>query len=376
MSVKRDYYEVLGVPRSATEDDIKKAFRRLARQYHPDVNKATEAEGMFREANEAYEVLSDSQRRAAYDQFGHRVPAGNFGQTNFEGFGGLGDLFETFFGGGVASATRRGPQRGADLRYDLTLTFEEAVFGATREIEIPRWETCTNCSGNGAQPGSTPTRCPNCGGSGEIRRAQQSIFGQFVNVVACDRCRGEGRIITDPCPECRGQGRVKTTRKLEIKIPAGVDNDTQMRVTGEGEAGQRGGPRGNLLVAFHVRPHAIFERDGTDIHVAMPLTFSQAALGDEVEVPTVEGTTSLKIPAGTQSGRRFRLKSKGVPVLEGNGRGDEYVTVTLVTPTDLSARERELFRELAHLEKEAGKHGDKSFFERLKDAVTKNGEDR
>jgi molecular chaperone DnaJ len=374
MSVKRDYYEVLGVPRNATDDEIKRAFRKLARQYHPDVNNATEAEGRFREANEAYEVLSDAQRRAAYDQFGHRVPAGAAGQTNFEGFGGLGDLFETFFGGGVASATRRGPQRGADLRYDLTLSFEEAVFGATKEIEIPRWETCSSCQGSGAQKGSTPTRCPTCGGSGELRRAQQSIFGQFVNVVACDRCRGEGRIITDPCTECRGQGRVKTVRKLEIKIPGGVDNDTQMRVSGEGEAGQKGGPRGNLLVAFHVRSHDMFERDGTDIHVALPLSFSQAALGDEVEVPTVDGPSVLKIPAGTQSGRRFRLRGKGVPVLEGNGRGDEYVTVTLVTPTDLSSRERELFRELASLEKEAGRHGGKGLFERLRDAVTKTGE--
>jgi molecular chaperone DnaJ len=374
MSVKRDYYEVLGVPRNATDDDIKKAFRKLARQYHPDVNSASEAEGRFREANEAYEVLSDAQRRAAYDQFGHRVPTGVGGQTNFEGFGGLGDLFETFFGGGVASSTRRGPQRGADLRYDLTLTFLEAVFGTAKEIEIPRWETCATCQGSGAQKGSAPTRCPTCGGSGELRRAQQSIFGQFVNVVACDRCRGEGRIITDPCTDCRGQGRVKTVRKLEIKIPGGVDNDTQMRVSGEGEAGQKGGPRGNLLVAFHVRPHDVFEREGTDIHVALPVSFSQAALGDEVEVPTVDGPSVLKIPSGTQSGRRFRLKGKGVPVLEGNGRGDEYVTVTLVTPTDLTSRERDLFRELANLEKENGRHGGKGLFERLRDAVTKPGE--
>lgn len=374
MSVKRDYYEVLGIPRSATDDDIKKAFRKLARQYHPDVNNAAEAEGRFREANEAYEVLSDAQRRAAYDQFGHRIPAGNFGQTNFEGFGGIGDLFETFFGGGVSSSTRRGPQRGADLRYDLTLTFEEAIFGTTKELEIPRWETCSNCQGTRAQKGSKPARCPSCGGSGEVRRTQQSIFGQFVNVVACDRCRGEGQIITEPCPECRGQGRVKTTRQLEIKIPGGVDNDTQMRVGGEGEAGQRGGPRGNLLVAFHVRAHETFEREGTDIHVALPISFSQAALGDEVEVPTVDGPALLKIPSGTQSGRRFRLKGKGVPVLEGNGRGDEYVTVTLVTPGDLSARERELFRELASLEREASHHAGKSLFDRLRDAVTKPGE--
>jgi molecular chaperone DnaJ len=373
MSVKRDYYEVLGVPRNASDDEIKRAFRRLARQYHPDVNKAADAEGKFREANEAYEVLSDAQRRAAYDQFGHRAAAGTFAGTNFEGFGGLGDLFETFFGGGVASATRRGPERGADLRYEMPLTFEEAVFGTTKEIEVPRWETCANCNGSGAKPGTAPTRCPACNGSGEIRRAQQSIFGQFVNVVICDRCRGEGRIIADPCHECRGNGRVKVTRKREIIIPAGVDTGTQLRLTGEGEAGLRGGPRGNLLIVFRVRQHPLFERQGTDLFSTLPITFSQAALGDEVETPTIDGPAPLKIPAGTQSGRQFRLRGKGVPVLEGNGRGDHYVTVNVVTPTELSARERELFEELARLEKEPSRPDGRSFFEKIKDKLTGEG---
>ncbi|MCL4543434.1 MAG: molecular chaperone DnaJ [Chloroflexi bacterium] len=369
MAMKRDYYEILGVPRSASDDEIKKAFRRLARQYHPDVNRDPAAEEKFKEANEAYEVLSNPQRRTAYDQFGHRGAAAGVNQTNFDGFGGLGDLFETFFGG-VTSTARRGPQRGADLRYDLTLTFEEAVFGTTKTLEIPRWETCSVCRGAGSKAGSQPTRCPTCGGSGEIRRTQQSVFGQFVNVVMCDRCRGEGRIITDPCTECRGTGRVRTVRSLEIKVPAGVDNGTQMRVTGEGEAGQRGGPRGNLIIAFHVQSHEVFERRGSDIFVRLPISFSQAALGDEVEVPTVEGPVSLRIPAGTQTGRRFTLRGKGVPGLESSGRGDQHVSVTVVTPTDLSAREKELFRELAHLEAEKGLHSGKGFFEKVKEVFS------
>jgi len=374
VSVKRDYYEVLGVPRNASDDDIKKAFRRLARQFHPDVNKAAEAEGKFKEANEAYEVLSDTQRRAAYDQFGHRAAANGFGQANYEGFGGLGDLFETFFGAGVSGATRRGPDRGADLRTDLSLTFEEAVFGVEREIEVPRWETCGVCRGNGAQPGTAPARCPTCGGSGEIRRAQQSIFGQFVNVVMCDRCRGEGRIITSPCSECRGAGRVRATRKLPIKIPAGVDNGTQMRIPGEGEAGQRGGPRGNLYVAFHVQAHDVFEREGNDIHVTLPLSFSQVALGDDVEVPTIDGSVNLKIPAGTQTGRRFRLRGRGVPVLEGSGRGDAFVSVAVITPTELSPRERELFKEIAKVERRTTPHEGKNLFDKLRQAVTGTGD--
>ncbi|MCL5947234.1 MAG: molecular chaperone DnaJ [Chloroflexi bacterium] len=372
MVTKRDYYEVLGVPRTASEDEIRKAFRRLARQYHPDVNSDPEAEERFKEANEAYEVLSNPQRRTSYDQYGHRGGPGGINATTFDGFGGLGDLFETFFGN--ATAASRGPQRGADLRYDLNLTFEEAVFGAKKTIEIPRWETCAQCRGTGARPGSTPARCSVCGGSGEIRRTQQSIFGQFVNVVVCDRCRGEGRVITDPCPECRGSGRVRTVRTLEVQVPAGVDSDTQMRLTGEGEAGQRGGPRGNLLIAFHVQPHPLFRRRGSDTFIDVPVSFSQVTLGDEVEVPTVEGTVHLRIPAGAQSGRRFTLKGKGIPHLEGSGRGDQYVTIHVVTPSDLTPRERELFRELAKLESERTQHTGKHWWEKVKEAVTGSAE--
>lgn len=375
MNAKRDYYEVLGLPRNASEDDLKKAFRRLARQYHPDVNKDADAENKFKEANEAYEVLSDPQRRAAYDQFGHRGAGNGFNQSGYEGFGGLGDLFETFFGGaGASTSTRRATERGADLRYDLTLTFEEAVFGAEKEIEIPRQETCSTCRGSGAKAGTTPQRCPACGGSGELRRTQQSIFGQFVNVVPCDRCRGEGRIITEPCYDCKGTGRVRDVRKLAVKVPAGIDDDNRLRITGEGEAGQRNAPRGNLYVVFHIKKHETFERDGKDIHLTLPLSFTQAALGDELEVPTVDGPVQLKIPAGTQSGRRFRLRGKGVPILEGNGRGDQFVDVVVVTPTELTSRERELFKELQKIEHATNQTEGKSLFDRLREAVTRTAE--
>jgi molecular chaperone DnaJ len=375
MNAKRDYYEVLGVPRNATDDDLKKAFRRLARQFHPDVNKDPEAETKFKEINEANDVLSDPQRRAAYDQFGHRGLGNGFNQSGYEGFGGLGDLFETFFGG-VASgpSARRTVERGADLRYDLTLTFEEAIFGTEKQLEIPRMETCGTCKGSGAKPGTTPVRCPACGGSGEQRRTQQSIFGQFVNVVPCDRCRGEGRIITEPCFDCKGSGRLREVRKLSVKVPAGVDEENRLRLTGEGEAGPRNGGRGNLYVVFHVKKHDTFERLGKDIRMTLPLSFSQAALGDDVDVPTVDGPAPLKIPAGTQSARRFRLRGKGVPILDGNGRGDQLVDVIVVTPTDMSAKERELFKELQKLEHAANQHEGKSLFDKLREAVTRTSE--
>lgn len=376
MSTKRDYYEVLGVDRHASDDDIRKAFRRLARQYHPDVNKNPDADAQFKEASEAYEVLSDPQKRGAYDQFGHAGPGGPFGQAGyggFETFSGFGDLFETFFGGTTAGRTRRGPERGADLRYDLTLTFEEAAFGCERELEIPRWETCPTCRGNRSQPGTQPTRCPQCNGTGELRRAQQSIFGQFVNVVPCDRCKGEGRLITTPCSECHGQGRVKTERKLAVKIPPGVDTGQQMRLTGEGEAGMNNGPRGNLYVVMQVQPHELFERQGNDVLFKLPLTFPQVALGADVEVPTIDGSAPLHVPAGTQHGRVFRLRGKGMPRLQSDGRGDELVVATIVTPTELTTEERELFQRLADLGKSGsephGKAHGKGFFDKLKDVV-------
>ena len=371
---KRDYYEVLGVARTASDDDIKKAFRRLARQYHPDVNKDKDAEARFKEVNEAYEVLSDPQKRQMYDQFGHEGPrmgAGGAGFENF-GFGGFSDIFQTFFGG-QAGAARRGPQRGADLRYNLTLAFEEAVFGAEKTLEIPRADTCPECKGSGAEAGTQPSRCPNCNGTGEIRRVQQSIFGQFVNVVMCERCQGEGRVITTPCHECRGAGRVRVTKTVDLKVPGGVDTGSQIRLSGEGEAGPHGGPSGNLYVAITVKKHAYFERDGADILYTLPINFAQAALGDEIEVPTVDGKVQLKIPAGTQSGKVFRLKDKGVPHLRGAGRGDQHVYVKVVTPTELSAKEREVLEQLKAVSKRQPQPHEKekggSIFDKVKEGL-------
>ncbi len=364
---KRDYYEVLGVSRSATDDEIKKSFRRLAKQYHPDANKEQGAEARFIEINEAYEVLSDQQKRAAYDRYGHAAVNGaGAGFNDFGGFSSINDLFETFFAGTAGSQRRTGTQRGADLRYELTITFEEAVFGCQKEIELPRWETCTTCRGNGAQPGTSTSRCSACQGTGEIRRVQQSIFGQFVNVTMCERCRGEGRVITTPCEKCRGQGRVRNNRRVVVNIPAGVDDGINVRVTGEGEVSARGGTPGNLYVILSVKPHPFFKRQGNDIIYELPISFTQAALGDEVEVPTVDNkATMLKIPGGTQSGRSFRLKGMGVPVVHSSARGDQHVIVKVVTPTNLTVEQRHLLEEFARIEKEQSEQDGKNIFRNL-----------
>jgi len=367
---KRDYYEVLGVARTATDDEIKKAFRRLAKQYHPDANKEQGAEARFIEINEAYEILSDAQKRSAYDRYGHAGVTNGAGAAGFNGdfggFGSINDLFETFFASASASQRRSGSQRGADLRYDLTITFEEAVFGCAKDIELPRWENCSTCSGSGAAPGTSTARCSACQGTGEIRRVQQSIFGQFVNVTMCERCRGEGRVITTPCEKCRGQGRVRNNRRVKVNIPAGVDDGINVRVTGEGEVSSRGGTPGNLYVILSVKPHPFFKRNGNDIIYELPISFTQAALGAEVEVPTVDSkTTMLKIPPGTQSGRTFRLKNMGVPVVHSTARGDQHVTVKVVTPTNLSPEEKRLFEELERLEKERSDQNDKNIFRNL-----------
>lgn len=366
---KRDYYEVLGVSRGATEDEIKRAFRRLAKQYHPDANKEQGAEARFIEVNEAYEVLSDAQKRSAYDRYGHAGVNNGAGAAGFNGdfgFGSINDLFETFFASASASRQRSGSQRGADLRYDLTITFEEAVFGCQKEIELPRWENCSTCHGSGAAPGTSTARCSACQGTGEIRRVQQSIFGQFVNVTICERCRGEGRVITTPCEKCRGQGRVRNNRHVKVNIPAGVDDGINVRVTGEGEVSSRGGTPGNLYVILTVKPHPFFKRNGNDILYELPISFTQAALGAEIEVPTIDNkNTMLKIPPGTQSGRSFRLKNMGVPVVHSSARGDQHVTVKVVTPTNLSAEEKRLFEELERLEKERSEQNDKNIFRNL-----------
>jgi len=366
---KRDYYETLGISRGASEEDLKKAYRRLAKQYHPDANKEQGAEARFIEINEAYETLSDPQKRAIYDRYGHAglngsSGAGGFG--DFAGFSSINDLFETFFAGATGTQRRTGTQRGADLRYDLTISFEEAVFGCQKEIELPRWEACSNCKGSGAQPGTSTTRCSSCQGTGEIRRVQQSIFGQFVNVTMCERCRGEGKVITTPCEKCRGQGRVRNNRRVVVNIPAGVDDGINVRVTGEGEVSSRGGTPGNLYVILTVKSHPFFKRQGNDILYELPISFSQAALGDEVEIPTVDGkSTMLKIPAGTQSNRSFRLKGMGVPVVHSSARGDEHVIVKVVTPTNLSPEQKRLLEDFARLEKEQSEQNDKNIFRNL-----------
>lgn len=370
---KRDYYETLGVQRDADDATLKRAFRKLARQFHPDVNKESGAEERFKEISEAYEVLNDPQKRQLYNQYGHagvNGGANDFG--NFGGFGSFSDIFEQFgsiFGGAGAATGRHGSQRGADLRYDLTITFEEAVFGCEKELVVPRLDSCVRCGGSGAEPKSELKRCPQCNGSGEVRRVQQSFFGQFVNVTICGKCKGEGQIISMPCKECKGEGRIHVTKRLAVKIPPGVDNDQQIRVTAEGESGPRGGLPGNLYVILSVTPHPQFKRDGADLYFELPLTFPQAALGDQVEVPTLDGSEKLAIPAGTQTGKSFRLREKGVPRLRSMGRGDLYVTVGVRTPASLSARERELYDELAELGRSQQDGHKRGFFSKMKDSL-------
>jgi molecular chaperone DnaJ len=380
MATKRDYYDILGVSRSASEDEIKKAFRSLARKYHPDVNKQDGAEEQFKEINEAYEVLSDRQKRAAYDRFGHAGMSGA-GANPFEGFGGAGgfsDIFEQFFGGfaGASGSRRSAPQKGADIKTTLTLTFEEAVFGAEKEIEITRYDTCARCKGGRSEPGSETTRCPNCNGTGEIRRVQNSILGQFVNVTQCDRCRGEGRIITTPCKECRGDGKVKVTKRLMIKVPPGIDANSQIRYTGEGEAGPRGGMPGNLFVGIIIKEHPIFRRRDNDILVDLPVNVWQATLGDKIEVPTVDGSVEIEIKPGTQNGEVVRLREKGVPFLRSSGRGDQLITIKVVIPKKLTDEQRHLMQQLAKSMPREGlinkEKDDKGFFGRIKDALGSN----
>ncbi len=368
MANKRDYYEVLGVDSNASAAEIKKAFRKLAMQSHPDRNKDHGAEERFKEINEAYEILSDPEKRAVYDRFGHAGAQG-FGGRGFEGFdfGGFGDIFETFFGG-IGTARRAGPQRGGDLRYSLTISFEDAVFGCEKEVEIVRTEACSVCHGTRSEPGSQPERCYACNGTGEVRRAQRSLFGQFMNVTACSQCQGEGRIITRPCPNCKGQGRERVARKVVIKVPPGVDQGIQIRLSGEGDTGRNGGSPGNLYVTLSVRKHKFFKRDGDHILYELPINFAQAALGEEVEIPTLDDGFTLKIPAGCQNGRIFRLKEKGVPHLRGHGRGDQLIRVHVVTPESLDDRQKKLFNELAKsLEEATLPHEDKSFFDKIKD---------
>ncbi|KSU87086.1 MULTISPECIES: molecular chaperone DnaJ [Priestia] len=370
---KRDYYEVLGISKGATKDEIKKAYRKLSKKYHPDINKAEDAAEQFKEVKEAYEVLSDDQKKAHYDQFGHTDPNQGFGgfggESDFGGFG-FEDIFSSIFGGGGRRRDPNAPRQGADLQYTMTLSFEEAVFGKETTIEIPREETCDTCNGSGAKPGTKVSTCSHCNGSGQLNVEQNTPFGRVVNRRACHHCNGTGKKIEQKCSTCHGEGKVTKRRKINVKIPAGVDDGQQLRVSGQGEPGANGGPSGDLYVVFNVRSHELFERDGDDIYCEMPLTFAQAALGDEVEVPTLHGKVKLKIPAGTQTGTRFRLKGKGVANVRGYGQGDQHIHVRVVTPTKLSEKQKQLIREFAELSgQEAVDEQHDSFFAKVKRAI-------
>ena len=352
---KRDYYEVLGVSRTATEAEIKSAYRRLAVRYHPDKNPGdAEAEEKFKEAAESYSILSDAEQRRRYDNFGHAGVSSSGAGANWgaQGFGGiediLGDLFGfgDVFGGGRSGARRSAAQRGADLRYDLEITLEEAAAGMTAQLRIPRLETCEKCKGSGAAEGTQPESCQTCAGAGQVRYQQ----GFFSVARTCTTCRGTGRVIKSPCDACRGAGRVEQEKTMEVKIPAGVETGSRLRIAGEGEAGTQGGPTGDLYVVIHVKEHEQFERQGNNLYSSVPITFAQAALGSEVTVTTLDGQQQVKIPAGTQTGSVFRLKGQGIPTLGGRGRGDLYVSVTVVTPTTLTRDQRRLLEQLAEVE--------------------------
>ena len=369
MSAKRDYYEVLAVHRGATEDEVRTAFRKLAFKLHPDRNPNPDAEVKFKEINEAYEVLSDQQRRREYDQFGHQGPpnvqgAGS-GFSNFSGFG-FDEIFDSFFGNARSAGGRRA-QRGADLHVDITLSFEEAVFGSEKTVEVPRWDKCTRCSGQGAEPGTQASRCPACNGSGEVRRVQQSLIGQIVSVSACERCRGEGKVILTPCQECKGGGRIRSSHRILVSVPAGIDDSQQIRLPGEGEPGVHGAPSGDLYVAISVTPHQSLKRQGVDLIFDLSINIAQAALGDETDVPTPEGPSAkVKIPAGTQTGRIIRMHERGVPHVRTSGRGDLLTRVRVVTPQHLTDEQKDLFQKLSRTF--GGEpHEDKGFFEKVKE---------
>lgn len=347
MAIKQDYYELLGVPRNASDEEIKRAFRKLAFQYHPDRNREPGAEEKFKEINEAYQVLSDPEKRNRYDRYGRVDVEGGF--PDF-GFGGLGDIFESFwdgFGTIFERTAQRVPQKGDSLQSHLTLSFKEAVFGCNKEVEIQRIEFCPSCHGIGSEPGTTPETCPDCRGTGQVRRVQQSIFGRYTSTTTCSRCRGSGTVINNPCSQCQGRGRIKVKRKIRVNIPAGVDEGYRLRLDGEGSAGLYGGPPGDLYVTLSVKPHNLFHRDGSDILYELSINFAQAALGDEVRVPSLDGKVDLKIPPGTQNGKTFRCKGKGIPYIDGKGRGDLLIKISVITPQHLDKNQRRLFEELA-----------------------------
>lgn len=366
-NVKRDYYEVLGISREATEQEIKSAYRKLAMQYHPDRNPNNpDAEEKFKECSEAYSVLCDVEKRASYDRFGHAGVnnGGGFDSSSFQDFSEIfGDFFGfgDLFGGGARRGSRA--QRGPDLREDLTLEFEDAVFGKETQVSVKRHETCGDCRGTGAAPGKTPVSCRTCAGRGQVRFQQ----GFFSMAHTCPTCQGVGSVITDPCPKCKGQGRVVRQKTVEVKIPAGVENGTRIRFSGYGEAGAYGGPAGDLYVVLHVKEHAFFEREGTDLHCVIPISYAQAALGTEIEVPTLDGSHNLKVPEGVQSGTTLRIRGKGVPVLNGHGKGDLFVEVRVQTPNKLNKRQRELLQELDTLSRVENRPQRRSLLGKVKD---------
>lgn len=359
MSAKRDYYEVLGVDKGADAQSLKKAYRKLAMKYHPDRNPGdSEAEEKFKEINEAYEVLSDDTKRANYDQFGHEGVngQGGFGGQGFggQGFGGFedifGDIFGDMFGGGGGFGgrpRRRGPERGADIRQDVTITFEEAAFGKKASIKLNRSEECDECHGSGSKPGTSKKTCPTCNGAGEVRTVQRTPFGNIASSRPCSACNGEGEVVESPCAKCHGKGSTRKVKTIDVDIPAGIDDGQMIKLSGQGELGSKGGPRGDLYIVINVKAHTLFTREGNDIHFEMPITFIQAALGDEIEVPTLDGKVKYTIPEGTQTGTVFRLREKGIPRLRGNSRGDQYVKVVVDVPRKLNEKQKDILRDFA-----------------------------
>ena len=373
---KRDYYEVLGVDKSASEDEIKRAYKKMARKYHPDLNPDNkEAEEKFKEVNEAYEVLSDSDKKARYDQFGFAgvdpnygagAGGGAYGAGGFD-FGDLGDIFGSFFGGGFGSAQRRNPnapQRGESIRASVSISFTEAAFGCEKSVTIERSEQCPTCKGSGCAPGTTPEICPDCHGSGTVQTRRQTPMGVFASNGPCRKCGGTGRLIHQPCSDCRGSGAVRKRRTIKVNIPAGIDHGQTISLRGQGGAGKNGGPAGDLLITVMVQPHEIFRRDGVDVFCEAPITFTQAVLGAELEIPTIDGKVKYSIPEGTQTGTVFRLKGKGVPVLNGRGRGDQYVTVVIETPRSLNKEQKEALRRFSETLGENNYEKRKSFFKK------------
>ena len=359
MSEKRDYYEVLGVGKDADAKEIKKAYRKLAMKYHPDKNPGDkDAEEKFKEINEAYEVLSDEEKRSTYDRFGHDGLNGQGGFGGGQGFGGFGgsgfggfedifgDIFGSSFGGGFggSSSRRRGPKRGADIRQSVTISFEDAAFGKKIKVKINRSEECEECHGSGARPGTSKKTCPTCHGSGTVQSVQRTPFGNIASQRTCSTCDGEGEINESPCNKCHGKGSIRKTKTIEVDIPAGIDDGQMIKLSGQGEVGEKGGPRGDLYIVVNVQKHDIFTREGYDVYIEMPIRFTQAALGDKLEVPTLDGKVSYTLPEGTQTGTVFRLREKGIPKLRSNSRGDQYVKVIIDTPKKLNDEQKELLR--------------------------------